>query len=80
VKDAWMDILFAFILTIMRCHVIHENKGYPLLQKRYGWMFCLPFQDQRGHDDALKSLSNNISSELPNFNDNQNHENLRHIP
>jgi hypothetical protein len=49
VKDAWMDILFAFILTIMGCHVAHENKGYPLLQKRYGWMFCLPFQDQRGH-------------------------------
>jgi hypothetical protein len=25
-------------------------------------------------------LSNNISNELPNFNYNQNHENLRHIP
>jgi hypothetical protein len=75
-----MDILFAFIFTITGCHVVHENKGYPFLQKMYGWMFSLPFQDQRGHDDALKNLSNNISSELPNFNGNQNHENLRHIP
>lgn len=67
------------LTLVIGCNVIHDHKRYPFLQKRYGWMFFLPFQDQRGRDDALKSLSSNINSELPNFNDNKNHENLRHI-